>query len=392
MAGQDHPPRTSLVWRWRHAVANSDLPATTRHVLTMLGNKMDRNGGSCFPTIDDLCALTGRTKKTVRAHLKIASDRGWLEVRHGFFSGQKWRRQDYRARWPDAPAADQGSGDTPADYIRDDEEVRQMAAQGGGIDAPKVGEQLPQDNNSPINSPESAGARADGNERRKIEAAFLRWLPSWPGYADYSAHKARREWFRLKPAEREACISLTPGWLQWSQGKNRVRSPAEYLRTKPWEKLPADNRVHAAYCGKLWMAHRLSLLLKPAVESFVVTTFDRRQIDDGKITVEALMRAKRMASGWPEANAMIDTFRSRRKLFISPVLAPIASGFRQAERSGEVFLAWKRLHARRGWPFIEQPADWVFFPAIDDVSGDLDAQVEAALAAFEQKISEVQNG
>ncbi|PZR66970.1 MAG: helix-turn-helix domain-containing protein, partial [Stutzerimonas stutzeri] len=353
-------PATSRVWRWRHAVASSDLPPTTRHVLATLGNKMDRDGGSCFPTIADLCVLTGLTQKTVRTHLKIASDRGWLVVRSGLFSGQKWRRNDYRARWPDPVAAGADAGEKRPDAEAandgpDEQEVCNMTPKREGIDAPKVGEPLPQDNNSPRISPDSAGARADGEKRRRLEASFLRWLPGWPGYDSYSPHKARREWFGLTDEQRAACIAGTPGWLQWTKGKPRVRSPAEYLRIRAWEKVPVSNRVHAPYCGKLWMAHRLAILLRPATGNLVLTAFDRMQISSGAITHDALMRQKRRALGWPDANAMVAAFRAKKKFFVGPLLYDIAATFRQVERGGALFHAWERLHERRDWPFLDQP-------------------------------------
>lgn len=371
---------SSRVWRWRHAWAGSGLGPNTKAVLGMLGMRMDAEGGSCFPSISELSALTGLDNKTVRKHVRVAETAGWLEVNVGMFGGQKWRRQSYRARWPN-DFGELGK-------------VREMASKGEGIDARKVGEPLPQDNNTPINSP---NARADAQgvqiDRRKVNAAFLVWLKAWPRFEKFSDTKAKRAWFDLTPAQRAACIALTPVFLRYASATD-LGSPVTYLRERRWETLrPAqEDRVKAAYCGKLWMAYRFWLLLQPPRE-VTLTGVDRWKLDTGKAALEDLMHARRRDAGWPEVNEMISISRRRdQEFYCGTSLMSVASDFVGVEPSSETFAAWRRLHERRGWPFIERPADWVYFPALADRMGDLDEEVEVAMAAFEVRAHEIMDG
>lgn len=144
-------------WTWQQAIARSDLPSTTRHVLLTLALFMDQMGKSCFPSIDNLVEASGLSKRTIIEHLKIAAEVGWLRKgRHGY-RGQKWRRAEYEAAWPGRDVADEpgsgsgegqggageqgGAGDAPAS----DADVVQEAHQGGAGDAPKAVQEMHQD-------------------------------------------------------------------------------------------------------------------------------------------------------------------------------------------------------------------------------------------------------
>lgn len=345
----------------------------------MLGMRMDAEGGSCFPSIDELSGMTGLDKKTVRKHVKIAEGAGWLEVGAGQFSGQKWRRKHYRARWPDGWGGEAGK-------------VREMVAKGGGIDARKVGEPFPQDKNTPINTPD-ARATAQGN-KADWRKRFLAWLKRWPGMENFSDEQAKRAWFDLAPEQREACIALTPAYLRAADPAH-LCAPSTFLRKRLWEALAPETppeRARAAYCGKLWMAHRFWLLLQPPQE-VALTGVDRWKLDTGKAALEDLMHARRRDAGWPEVNEMISISRQRdREFYCSTALMPVASAFVAVEAGSEAFDAWRRLHERRGWPFIERPAPWVYFPALADRMGDLDEEVEVAMAAFETRAHELMSG
>lgn len=94
----------SRAWSWRHAITRSDLRPTTRHVLLNLSMYMDEAGGSCFPSIDQQAKATGLTTKAVKKHLDLAGEAGWLSKRPHGFKGQRWRRLEYEARWPEREA------------------------------------------------------------------------------------------------------------------------------------------------------------------------------------------------------------------------------------------------------------------------------------------------
>lgn len=288
----------------------------------MIGMRMDADGGSCFPSIAELAALTGLDKKTVRKHVSIAVVAGWLEVMGGKFGGQRWRRQSYRARWPD----DFEGGEKVADMgMRKGGEgggrkVGENRREGGGIGARKVGEPFPQDKNTPINSP-----RARANAHGTV-----------PGAA-------------------------------------------------------SPERVVAGYCGKLWMAHRFWLLMQPP-EAVTMTVVDKWRLETGRASYDELMQARRRDAGWPDVNEMISISQKRdRKFYCGTALMPVASGFVGVRPRTDIFVAWRRLHDRRGWPFLSRPADWVYFPPLANLEGDLDEEVEAAFAAFAIRANELMN-
>lgn len=73
-------PDFKPLFSWRSAVCESNLKATTRHVLLTLSLHMNERGGSCFPSVDTLAAETSLNRATVIRQLQIAEATGWLHV------------------------------------------------------------------------------------------------------------------------------------------------------------------------------------------------------------------------------------------------------------------------------------------------------------------------
>lgn len=97
-------------WTWRHAILESDLSGTTKHVLLTISCFMNELGEGNYRTTKELAAFAGRSERCVCEHIEIAKDAGWLIVsRHGF-GGQKWKRHEYLPAWPsDEDAAEEGT-------------------------------------------------------------------------------------------------------------------------------------------------------------------------------------------------------------------------------------------------------------------------------------------
>jgi len=91
----------SRAWSWRHAVLNSNLPPTTRHVLLTISCHMNDVGGGCYPTTATLAAETGLSERSICTHIMVASEAKWLKVSEHGFKGQRWSRHVYEATWPD---------------------------------------------------------------------------------------------------------------------------------------------------------------------------------------------------------------------------------------------------------------------------------------------------
>ena len=86
---------STQVFSWRHAVISSALSPTTRHVLLTLACHVSDAGDACFPSIDQLVAETGLSRRSVIDHLHAAQAAGWLLIGLHGFRGQKWRSHEY---------------------------------------------------------------------------------------------------------------------------------------------------------------------------------------------------------------------------------------------------------------------------------------------------------
>lgn len=72
--------RTRL-FDWRTAVADSDLPATTKLVALVLSLHMNRAGESCFPGLPLLQRQTSLSRSALQEHLRALALSNWLERR-----------------------------------------------------------------------------------------------------------------------------------------------------------------------------------------------------------------------------------------------------------------------------------------------------------------------
>ncbi|WP_027487499.1 helix-turn-helix domain-containing protein [Allorhizobium undicola] len=259
-------------------------------------------------------------------------------------------------------------------------------------------------------------------DRARIAAQFDTWFKLWPrhGNPDF----ARNAWFALSAGERETCIERTPAYLAWA-ARDDLTVPAVYLKARAWREMPegltghrvqssaqthAQAQTHphpqahpstrtgpqpslhthviAKVCGKLWMGRRFQALLCEPTGQLVMTAFDERRIASGAISREALAWEKRRDHGWPLVSKMHD-LAGRNEPFKTAIdILPLVSSFETVECGSTLFAAWRRLHERRGWMFVDGLSDWISFPAIDQEQPDLDVAAEAALEQFKNCLNE----
>lgn len=365
---------------------------------------MDKDGGGCHPTIEDLTKLSGLSKKTVIKHLHAANQAGWITVITGEFYGQMHNRKSYVARFPDRSNVTARPHDDDAEFLggviaSEGAKVVEMGAEDGVNKGNNTVYQLPHDNESPKDSPNISPqlrkrTGASGAERRKSERLFLRWLKGWPNSENYSWSKTRKAWDDLDSNQRLQCIDRTPDYLNQPGTADRIACPATYLKARAWERLPPSaaperpERVSAKAFGKVWMAYRFWLLLQPPNGQLVITGFDQRQIDSGQVTREALLFEKTRKGGWPLVNDLLA--KIREPTMCHSWLVEVSEDFRQVHRGSDLWLAWEQLHERRGWPWFGWSTDWPWFPAVDPAAADLNAAVDAAMNEFEMLVNEGQ--
>lgn len=245
----------------------------------------------------------------------------------------------------------------------------------------------------PLEPPsDRASAEVGGSKRsdqKKIEREFTLWYAGWKkGDVGY----AKNVWYNLSDDDRADCIAKTPIVAARTNLSERVAA-AVFLKSRLWTEVVEEpdaspQRGIAKPCGKLWMGIRFQRLSREPTGRLVVTSFDEREIAQGKTTREAVIRAKRLEHGWPQVTQMRDLAARKEPFVASLRLLPFVKDFHQVQRGTPLFDAWEALHERHGWPFIDRPNEYVWFPAIDESADDLDQAVEDALAQFLSTISE----
>jgi len=90
-------------WSWRQAVAESDLAATTKHVLLTLSLFLSDVGEGVFPSLTTMAGLTSLSAKTVREHLQLARSKGWLDKESRFAEGGRQKSNLYVVKYPKTP-------------------------------------------------------------------------------------------------------------------------------------------------------------------------------------------------------------------------------------------------------------------------------------------------
>jgi|GEM_PF-5191686 len=246
----------SRAWSWRHAVTQSELPPTTRHVLLTLSIFMDETGASCFPSVEDLVAATGLSKRAVLTHLTAACDGGWLERRRHGFRGQKWRRLEYEPLWPDRDA-DRREIDAGADREqaveggergapRSKTEVVQEVPEGGERGAPKVVNVVHQDREQSIHHSNTSPDLRENARARDESKSPIRFLPPepdddprfdelatlWPMKDKLT--DADGVWAGMTPEDRAAALAYAPLFLANHKKRSVFEQLGNWLRGRSW--------------------------------------------------------------------------------------------------------------------------------------------------------------
>lgn len=101
MAAPRSTAARSDAWTWRHAVARSDLKATTKLVLLTISLHMNELGENAFASQETIATEASLSRKAVVEHIGIAVKKGWLVARKHGFAGRRWNHNEYRPRWPE---------------------------------------------------------------------------------------------------------------------------------------------------------------------------------------------------------------------------------------------------------------------------------------------------
>jgi hypothetical protein len=137
--------QASVRSRWTWAIRDSDLPATTRLVAWALATFM-RADGECWPSVPTIAAAAGSNESTVKRHLRLLDERGWIERTRGGGSGRGSRERTtrYVAALPAQSAPLNGSKGVQRIALRGAEEPSM-----GGTVHPEVSKEVPKEGSAP---------------------------------------------------------------------------------------------------------------------------------------------------------------------------------------------------------------------------------------------------
>lgn len=253
-----------------------------------------------------------------------------------------------------------------------------------------------------LNPNEGEGARARGEEGtedpRAVMRAFKRWYGDWPTRHYDSSHAAERAWNGLTAEQRSDCIAKTPLYIERTKAVRGVKVPyaSVYLNGRDWEKLDDPKSdvalpvVHGAFT-RPWHALRLYELLQPMATAIPAPTATQRAVlAQGGGAAERIRIERLQRYGWPKVNTIHERAYDHKGMTVPPSLLRISEDFGKVKTGAAVEAAWKRLHERRGWPWLPHApgVEWLWFPAIDEGAGDLDDAVERAINEFERQANE----
>ncbi|RVL53942.1 helix-turn-helix domain-containing protein [Sinorhizobium meliloti] len=383
------------------------LGSTNRKMLAVrLADFADDDGKGIWPTVGRLARETELSERTVQRILSEFVDEGLLIVRKkGGWKPGEGTRYDFNmstlGRLQAAKLAAEGCHSVTHDTVTP---VTAATGTGDTDDA----EGCHGDTQTVIEPPiepsdlregarEAEGQESQTETEQSIEKGFWALVKDWPGFAGMPKEPAKRAWFALSADERRDAAERFPRWLQLlkAQKKSHVPAPSTYFGEKLWMDVPAQGAVAkpanamAAPFGKLWSAARISeLLMAPTGVIAPPTQFQLSLIRQGKTTLDEVRAEQRMRCGWPSVNTMHERARERQGWLCPLALEEAAQGFQQVHRDGELLIAWRREHQRRGWPFPEgKLPDWSYFPPIDG-DADLDLLVAEAVERFRDQISD----
>lgn len=161
---------------------------------------MSVKGDSCFPSISTLVTDTGLSRRTVITHLQIAIEDGWLEDGTHGFTGQGWRRKEYRATIPKSlnVVQEMHHVDEPGKVVQEmhhvNGEVVQEMHQGGASDDQNVVQEMHPNIpiTSSVSSTERVRARARTREGELSQAERRSYRDTLPEEQTYPMKLYRR--------------------------------------------------------------------------------------------------------------------------------------------------------------------------------------------------------
>ncbi|MCG8270339.1 helix-turn-helix domain-containing protein [Aquamicrobium sp. NLF2-7] len=354
------------------AVTDARLEPRDLQVLCLLGRHTDDLGWCCRSQVRMSRELNcGRA--TVQRALGRLMDAGYVEYRTNTRTSGADAAHDYRVVI-DPPAA------------KATENTAQGVPTGGQGCPPIDGHRVPTHERAPmLTTPvkrEERDARESEDEEdhaddspRVLERRVKRLADQlrWPGWAKSSTAWTVAQFAALSADER--AMAEERGAVYLSHCGRKALSLGVYFRERKFLDLPenvlkaaveADLRKVAAPFGKLWNALRFAELFGPHAPLPKPSAFIEKMLTEGGEAAERMRRERIAAHGWPRVNDMHRAAESRRGWTVNASdlwLEDAAADFEQVKAGSELWVAWRQYHEQRGWPWLPDGPEWVWFPA-----------------------------
>ena len=197
-------PAAITVFSWRDAIQKSSLEPTTRFVLLNLSIYMNEKGEGCYPSIETQAENTGLSPRAVITHLQKAADAQFLIITKHGLAGQKWKRNEYRAVYPNDMLTLRHQ-DVPVDAEGGEPRSLPLLPEGGERSDVKVVNDV--HTNSPVNSTlEDIDKKTKAKKSKKGEKVLI---ADWEAKNGKLAVPMMRPWIdgnQLDPAKVHAMI------------------------------------------------------------------------------------------------------------------------------------------------------------------------------------------
>ncbi len=93
-----------FAFEWAKSFSNSDLKRGTVAILRALQTFLNNDNGYGYPTIQQIAREAKATDRTVKTHLKIARQKGWLIIGKNAHKKNSYPNNTYQAIIPNIPS------------------------------------------------------------------------------------------------------------------------------------------------------------------------------------------------------------------------------------------------------------------------------------------------
>ncbi|USS42767.1 helix-turn-helix domain-containing protein [Burkholderia glumae] len=167
----------SPFYTWRRAMMCSDLPATTKLVLFVVGEHTNGIDETCWPSLDRIAELASLSVRAVSKHLTLSVELGWLTRWKSRRPDRQWAHAHYRLSIPEGAALQQRDR-IDMDLAAGDESTSVPSSAPRSGDAQKVGSLEPRASNSSEEPEPRASNPPPGGETDESVKSYWHHVPT----------------------------------------------------------------------------------------------------------------------------------------------------------------------------------------------------------------------